>query len=327
MIMFISNYPSMKKLIFGAIFTAAIFSTELLSFGSQAEQDPLSFFKDRSIPVSTVESEGPAIVARLEIKATDDLSPDKLAENNAVVFAKLAQSYPESEVLRIEYFMESEVLNILEIDSNIAREYLSSGQDYTAMLAHARIAVPETMQQRIDSELTALQTREAASEPAAELTLPERTTDLPDEGVISGGGGGGMAKTSGFRGDLILLLGMLFACLALAYAVLWARNRGRKEAVKVQANLKVIFKDGTTLVFPVRESRISIGRDSSNSLVIDDQQVSSRHAELFVLNGSFFLRDLQSSNGTRLNGNNISESPIYLGDEIYIGNTKLIFSK
>lgn len=330
--MFISNYPSAKKLINISIFVTAIFSAALLSFGFQAEQDLLSFFKDRSIPVTTVESDGMTIVARLEITSAYDLDPAKLAEHNSLVFVKLAEGYPESEVLRLEYFMESEVLNILEIDTNTVREYIGVGLDSADMLAHARIAVPDTMQQRIDSELNALQTRETASEPAAELTLPERTTELPDEEALSlgdsggGGGGGGMAKASGSQGDLILLFAMLFACLAMAYAVLWARNRGRSPAVKVRAKLKIIFPDGTSQFFTVNESNISIGRDNSNSLVLDDSLVSGKHAELFVAGGSFFLRDLQSSNGTRLNGRNISQSPIYLGDELSIGNTKLIFS-
>lgn len=61
---------------------------------------------------------------------------------------------------------------------------------------------------------------------------------------------------------------------------------------------------------------LSVGRDSSNDLVITGGHISRRHAELYVKNQQLLVRDLDSSNGTSVNGDRIKERAVYLGDEI-----------
>ncbi len=47
---------------------------------------------------------------------------------------------------------------------------------------------------------------------------------------------------------------------------------------------------------------ISIGRSSENDVVIVDYSISKRHAEIILFHGLYFLMDLGSTNGTRVNG-------------------------
>ncbi len=71
----------------------------------------------------------------------------------------------------------------------------------------------------------------------------------------------------------------------------------------------------------------SLGRSSKNSIVVDSQKVSRRHAIINVQNiGEFWLIDLGSSNGTYLNGRRIHQ-PIKLSDQdqVIIGDQTFIF--
>ncbi len=73
---------------------------------------------------------------------------------------------------------------------------------------------------------------------------------------------------------------------------------------------------------------LTIGRDAGCELVLADVEVSRRHARLETQGGIVFVRDLESSNGTFLNGRRL-ESAVELreGDEIDVGTTRLIVEK
>ena len=60
---------------------------------------------------------------------------------------------------------------------------------------------------------------------------------------------------------------------------------------------------------------------------INDPLVSGSHAEIIASSGGFVIRDLGSSNGTFVNGGPVSESPIYAGDEIVVGSTKIVLGE
>ncbi|MFN0124956.1 MAG: PrsW family glutamic-type intramembrane protease [Blastocatellia bacterium] len=68
-----------------------------------------------------------------------------------------------------------------------------------------------------------------------------------------------------------------------------------------------------------------IGRTLNNDLVIDDPSVSRRHARIAAVNGGFRVYDLDSSNGTFLNGKRVTEAPIPDGGEIKFGNVVYLF--
>lgn len=149
-----------------------------------------------------------------------------------------------------------------------------------------------------------------------------------------GGGGSGLSKTlsipivapSPVPVWAVAGLGaLLLVSAVLLVSVLTLRRRERGEPQKIRARIDVFYKDGGRKSFEIRGERTSVGRASENDLVLHDPNVSAAHAEIYIAGGIFYLRDLGSSNGTYLNHNKISESPLYIGDEITIGETKLLF--
>ena len=64
------------------------------------------------------------------------------------------------------------------------------------------------------------------------------------------------------------------------------------------------------------EQVVTIGRAPDNTIHIDDPSVSSRHAELRRVDKTYQLRDLGSTNGTRVNGIGASEITLHPGDRV-----------
>ena len=66
---------------------------------------------------------------------------------------------------------------------------------------------------------------------------------------------------------------------------------------------------------------VRIGRLSDNDVVFSEKEVSRHHCELYCSNGKVFIRDLNSTNGTQVNGKSIT-SPLWLrlGDRVMLGN-------
>ncbi len=75
---------------------------------------------------------------------------------------------------------------------------------------------------------------------------------------------------------------------------------------------------------PVRDGLI-LGRVAGCDVVIDDGKASRRHARLVVQGGVVEIEDLQSSNGTLLNGKPVTRRMLRVGDEIQIGTTVIRF--
>ena len=70
---------------------------------------------------------------------------------------------------------------------------------------------------------------------------------------------------------------------------------------------------------------IIIGRGSTATVILSDSGASRHHARILWSGKIGGLEDLQSTNGTILNGTRITSSPLDQGDVIQIGGTKLIF--
>ena len=72
-------------------------------------------------------------------------------------------------------------------------------------------------------------------------------------------------------------------------------------------------------------NRLTIGRDGSNGLVLDDPNVSRFHAEIIRTSGGAEVRDLGSRNGLRVNGQKVSRGPLAPGSEVGVGPFRLVF--
>jgi hypothetical protein len=75
---------------------------------------------------------------------------------------------------------------------------------------------------------------------------------------------------------------------------------------------------------PLTAEPISVGRDPRNDIVLDDRRVSRRHAEVRLRLGRYTLYDLQSTNGTFVNGRRIAEMVLSDDDRISIGGAELV---
>jgi transcriptional regulator with GAF, ATPase, and Fis domain len=79
------------------------------------------------------------------------------------------------------------------------------------------------------------------------------------------------------------------------------------------------------IAFSLPPGEVSIGRDSSNQLWAPDPALSRRHCLLVAGDGQVSIRDLGSRNGTLVNGVPIEQQQIRHGDQIYIGDSVLLF--
>ena len=68
---------------------------------------------------------------------------------------------------------------------------------------------------------------------------------------------------------------------------------------------------------------LTIGRAPGNSIVVNSSNISSQHAKLIVDNNSVWILDLNSTNGTFVNGKRISKSIITPNDNVYLGTAPL----
>lgn len=81
----------------------------------------------------------------------------------------------------------------------------------------------------------------------------------------------------------------------------------------------VRFKDGNRRDVPVTQETLTLGRRPDCDLRIPFLEVSRRHCELRLGDGEVLLKDLNSSNGTFVNGKRVSEVKLQPGDRIKIG--------
>lgn len=70
---------------------------------------------------------------------------------------------------------------------------------------------------------------------------------------------------------------------------------------------------------------VTIGREEGNALRLNDERVSRFHAKVQFDNGEIILTDLESTNGTRVNGNVVQIRRLRPGDRIGVGRSLLLY--
>src|ERR1700680_766637 len=109
-----------------------------------------------------------------------------------------------------------------------------------------------------------------------------------------------------------------------SFAKSWERvleKIARKGGVEVNPRLLVIagpLKDST---FALPSGEIHVGRDPSNLLSISDPSLSRRHCALSRDGDGYKIRDLDSRNGTSVNGAAVKEARLRHGDQISVGDS------
>jgi hypothetical protein len=76
---------------------------------------------------------------------------------------------------------------------------------------------------------------------------------------------------------------------------------------------------------PITGSGASVGRKPGNAIQVLDASVSGRHAELVVDSEGVLLRDLGSTNGTRVGADRVSEQRLAHADQVLFGNVRMVF--
>ncbi len=93
-----------------------------------------------------------------------------------------------------------------------------------------------------------------------------------------------------------------------------------------------VLPKASLLVKPDREIELSrqketvIGRDTNNGAYVDDRQVSRHHARVMAVDGEFWIEDLNSTNGTRVNGSTVTRQKLANNDLINVGDTTITFA-
>ncbi|MBU3735374.1 MAG: FHA domain-containing protein, partial [Methylobacterium sp.] len=77
--------------------------------------------------------------------------------------------------------------------------------------------------------------------------------------------------------------------------------------------------------FPLDKERTTIGRRPTNDIHIDNLAISGQHAAVITIGNDAFLEDLESTNGTLVNGKPVKKHVLQHGDLIEIGKYQLKF--
>ncbi|MGA2035824.1 MAG: ATP-binding protein [Thermoguttaceae bacterium] len=78
--------------------------------------------------------------------------------------------------------------------------------------------------------------------------------------------------------------------------------------------------------FQLEEAILRLGRDASNVIQVHDTEVSRHHAEFRRTDADFTVVDLNSSNGTFVNGQGVHQHHLVSGDQIQVGSTLMLYT-
>jgi hypothetical protein len=84
------------------------------------------------------------------------------------------------------------------------------------------------------------------------------------------------------------------------------------------SHFQLIMRSGPTpgAVFNLGGDQLTVGRDSTNDVVINDAEISRRHARLTFQGGKYILEDLGSTNGTFVNGQRLAGPRVLKAGEV-----------
>ena len=90
--------------------------------------------------------------------------------------------------------------------------------------------------------------------------------------------------------------------------------------------IRVYLSEDNQSVHELTEDTMTVGRLPDNTLQIEDASVSSHHAELSFENGEYHLSDKGSTNGTFVNGEQVTAAILKDGDQVRFGSIETVFA-
>ena len=78
--------------------------------------------------------------------------------------------------------------------------------------------------------------------------------------------------------------------------------------------------------FELQTENVLLGRDRASDIQLRDSEVSRRHAEFHQSGGEFTVQDLESSNGTFVNGRRVQRQTLASGDQVQTGTTVMLYT-
>ncbi|WP_438019054.1 GGDEF domain-containing protein [Sorangium sp. So ce315] len=96
------------------------------------------------------------------------------------------------------------------------------------------------------------------------------------------------------------------------------------RSAKDRAYLVVLAGSNVGEMYRVEGSEIVIGRASGATIRLNDDGISRRHARLLQMDSQVLIEDLNSSNGTLVNGEQVTRVALHDGDKIRLGSTTVL---
>ncbi|PIE02418.1 MAG: hypothetical protein CSA81_07065 [Acidobacteria bacterium] len=107
----------------------------------------------------------------------------------------------------------------------------------------------------------------------------------------------------------------------------WDTDKGETEGTMIISNPKIIAivdgKEGQ--VFSLGMGTTTLGRSPENDIHIPEERISRKHAQVSFGPGGYSIYDMNSENGTYVNGSRVQEQILTDGDVILIGTTQFVF--
>ncbi len=92
-----------------------------------------------------------------------------------------------------------------------------------------------------------------------------------------------------------------------------------------QSSIRILEGPEKEKKFQINKEKFTLGKDKSNDLVLNDEDVSPHHAEICFRKGEFFIRDLGSKSGTFIGGKQIQAVTLTSNTTIKIGKCTIEF--
>ena len=98
-----------------------------------------------------------------------------------------------------------------------------------------------------------------------------------------------------------------------------------RQAGLLKTFLEVQHSDGSSETIDLGDSELYIGRDPECGLTLEDDMVSWHHAKIYKSGEEYVLEDLESTNGTLLNGVQIFRSFLRHMDTVELGGCHIVY--